>query len=390
MAKSQSLKTPQRAADHPRAMREYPGEAGFRSPVVLCPPGMPDIPADPSVPVEPPEHGGWGWTTAWGWGWFPMSHGSLPPEPVEPPDGGLPPDGGQPPDGGGTPPDSGVGPPGMVLLFEDTFRDRAVNQENWWTRYIYGGPDGPGTLDYLNDEWERYRETGNHITGEGIQLMSLPHNGEFWPSGMLRSKNLFDIANGKKWRFECRAKVPRGKGIWPAFWLSADARVPGDEMSVRWPPEIDIMEIVNNGQDDTTSMLGCRCQVLDWDHNPQGYGMSEWVDGFSTQWSVWYAPFDFADDFHVFALDYQRPNITFLCDGNMVMRGTYDWVWDDRSDAPPAHVLLNLAIGGNWAGRYGIDESAFPQALEVDYVRVFCESQVDMPRNTIGVDYDIK
>ncbi len=55
-----------------------------------------------------------------------------------------------------------------------------------------------------------------------------------------------------------------------------------------------------------------------------------------------------------------------------------EWVHDNGSDGGVAHILLNLATGGpSWAGRHGIDDSAFPQALEIDYVRVYCRP--DMP-----------
>jgi hypothetical protein len=276
-------------------------------------------------------------------------------------------------------------------VFEDTFRAGRLDQNQWWTRYIYTGPDGPGTLDYLNDEWERYREEGNQVfSNNGLSLTSLPHNGDFWPSGVLRSKLLFDLASGEDYYFECRAKVPRGKGVWPAFWLSSDARRPDDVNTAMWPPEIDIMEIVNNGSDDTTMMLGARCQVNDWNNNPQKYNLTEWVEGFNTDFTVWYAPFDFADDYHLFGLHYKRPNFTIYCDRSPIVAGTYDWVWNDGSPAPPAHILCNLAIGGNWAGRYGIDESAFPQSLDVDYIRVYSSNTAALPQNQIGRDYDIK
>ena len=290
------------------------------------------------------------------------------------------------------PPDPPIEPPtdGPVVLFEDICGDK-LDQDKWFTRYIFTGPDGPGTLDYLNDEWERYRETGNHVlNGSELRLNSLPHNGEFWPSGMIRSKELFDLASGEEFYFEARVKSPRGLGVWPAFWLAADARPPDDINGVRWPPEIDMMEIVNNGQDDTTMMLHCGCIVHDWQNNPQKYEWKQTADNFNGEWSYWYAPFDFADDFHTIALRYQRPNFTIYCDGGLILSGIYDWVWDDGSPAPPAHVLLNLGIGGSWAGRYGVDNDAFPQALEIDFVRVLgSQLLLPLPRSVIGKDYEV-
>jgi beta-glucanase (GH16 family) len=332
--------------------------------------------------TPPPAEGGWGYIPEWGWGNFAPR--------TAPPDGGggeQPPDTEQPPDGGGGGPDP-TPEPGAV--FEDTFRAGSLDQQKWFTRYIYNGPDGPGTLDYLNDEWERYRETGNHVlSNNGLALTSLPHNGDFWPSGAIRSKSLFDLASGEEFYFECRGKMPRGKGIWTAFWLSADARSPNNVDTVRWPPEIDVMEIVNNAAEDTTSMLGARCQVRDWNSNPQKYEFTETCEGYNGQFSVWYAPFDFADDYHLFGLHYKRPNFTIYCDRSLIVSGVYDWVWDDGSPAPPAHILTNLAIGGGWAGRYGIDESAFPQSFDVDYIRVYSSVTGNLPQAQIGKDYRV-
>jgi hypothetical protein len=322
------------------------------------------------VPIPPPAEGGWGYVPEWGWGNFPP----------------------------GTPPAPEPEPPDQVVVFEDMFRDGKLDQSKWFTRYIYTGPDGPGTLDYLNDEWQRFRETGNHVfDAGGLCLAALPpaapppdtNGGNWYPSGMLRSKELFDLASGDEFYFECNAKVPRGKGVWPAFWLAADAQIPNDLLTVRWPPEIDIMEIVNNAGEDTTYMLGARCQVLNWDTNPQKYSFTEVAEGYNGDFSVWYAPFDFADDFHQFGLYYKRPNFTIYCDRSLIVSGVYDWVWDDGTPAPPAHILCNLAIGGSWAGRYGVDDSAFPQALQVDYIRVYAKHAMTLPQGQIGRDYEV-
>lgn len=279
----------------------------------------------------------------------------------------------------------GVGPPEMQLgpdwvpLWGDDFRSSNLDTTRWWTRYIYSD----GTLDYLNDEWERYREEGNHVQPNTCALTAQPHNGEFWPSGMIRSKALFPIADGNAYYFECRGKVPRGLGVWPAFWLAGSESRPGDDSSCLWPPEIDMMEIPNNGDwGDTTSHLHCGCQVLNWEHNPQQYAWTWVAENFDGAWSFWSAPFNFADDFHTWGLFYRRPYFTIYCDRQPILAGNYDWVTDDRVPAPPAHILVNLAIGGSWAGRNGVDESAFPQAFEVDYVQVFKQ----LPQSTIGHD----
>ena len=149
------------------------------------------------------------------------------------------------------------------------------------------------------------------------------------------------------------------------------------------------MEVANNGQDDTTHMLGARCQVNDWTRNPQKYSIDSWCEGYDPQYSHWHCPFDLADDYHLFGLLYQRPTWTVYCDRSLVVQGTYDWCWDDGSDAPAAHILVNLAIGGGWAGRYGIDNNAFPNVFNVEYVKAYAKRSMQLDQGTCGKDYEL-
>jgi acetyl esterase/lipase len=110
------------------------------------------------------------------------------------------------------------------------------------------------------------------------------------------------------------------------------------------------------------------------------------------------APYNFPDDFHVIALLWDTDDTaTFFVDGKAIVKRHYKWVYGGKSaersgvqqgsDAAYAHVLFNLAIGGNWAGRHGIDDSAFPQAFEIDYVRVYQKKGQELTgRSLIGHD----
>lgn len=270
--------------------------------------------------------------------------------------------------------------PDWSLIWGDDFRTSNLDTTKWWTRSTHAG----GMLDFMNDEWQRYRESGNHVMdGNGCGLTAYGHNGEFYPSGFLRSKALFPLGDGNAWYMECRGKVPRGKGCWPAFWVAGSESRPGDDSSALWPPEIDMMELPNNGDwGDTTHYLHCGCQVWNWEYNPQQYAWTWVAEGFEGRFSFWNAPFDFADDFHSWGLYYRRPHFTIYCDRQPILAGNYDWVTDDRLPSPPAHILVNLAIGGSWAGRNGVDDTAFPQSFDVDYVRVWQR----LPQSTIGHD----
>ena len=78
------------------------------------------------------------------------------------------------------------------------------------------------------------------------------------------------------------------------------------------------------------------------------------------------------DDYHVFGCLWDTDDtVAIFVDGVMIKKWKYKWVYGDGTDAAYAHVLLNLSVGGQWAGRYGIDNDAFPQSFSVDYVRVY-------------------
>jgi beta-glucanase (GH16 family) len=275
------------------------------------------------------------------------------------------------------------------VVFEDDFRTQSnLNMKKWWTRFIFNN----GTLDYLNDEWQRFRENGNHVmtADDGLKLTALPHNGHYWPSGAIRTKDCFNISDGNEWYFEAAMKVPRGQGTWSGFWLAADQRPAdhGDWSKMPfWPPEIDIMEIVNNAVEDRTTMLHLNVHARQWPNPPQANRPIAATENFSWEWMVWWAPFDFADDFHLFGCTYQRhrpreATMTWYVDRKFIARVNYDWVNDDGLPSGPAHLLAQLSVGGAWAGRHGVDTSKFPQSADVRYIRVHQR----LPQGVIGHD----
>lgn len=266
--------------------------------------------------------------------------------------------------------DSSYVPAGYVRVFGDEFNGAALDTGKWWTRYIYNN----GMLDTLNDEQQRYRENNNHVmTGTSLCLVARRKDGEKQPrfrfeSGMVRSKTTF-----KYGYYETRAKVPGALGVWPAFWLNSDATAEG---KTTWPPEIDIFEFVNNGKDDRPDMLHIGAIVRGEKGKPNAWGGSQVYAApeFKGKGSggYYYAPFRFPDAFHVYALLWDTDDtVTWFVDGKKLLTVHYKWAQANGKDAPYAHVLLNLGIGGKWAGRYGVDEAAFPQSFEIDYVRVY-------------------
>lgn len=170
-----------------------------------------------------------------------------------------------------------------------------------------------------------------------------------YTSARVNSADRFTQAYG---HFEARIKVPRGQGMWPAFWMLGN-----DFGDVGWPAsgEIDIMENVGFEPGTVHGSL----------HGP-GYSGGEAVTGS-------YSLPDgqaFADDFHTFAIDWSPDSVTWSVDGNAYQTktpadlGGDEWVFDHEF-----FLILNLAVGGYWPG--DPDESTqFPQELVIDYVRV--------------------
>ncbi len=172
-----------------------------------------------------------------------------------------------------------------------------------------------------------------------------------YTSARIKTKGKFSQAYG---RFEARIKVPYGQGIWPAFWMLGD-----DVDSAGWPKcgEIDIME--NIGREPLT--------VHGTIHGP-GYSGAEGIGAAAT------LPYDarFADDFHVFAVEWEPQAIRWYVDQKLYYTVTPKslpagtrWVYDH-----PYFLLLNLAVGGNWPGNPD-STTVFPQELTVDYVRAY-------------------
>jgi len=231
--------------------------------------------------------------------------------------------------------------------FGKTVTTREQMREEFFTRYIYEN----GKLDKLNDEWERYRDNDNHVfDGKSLKLTARVVGGlkdGGIESGMLRSK-----WTGKYGYFEARVKVPRGRGMWPAFWINPQAG---------WPPEIDVLEIVNNGRDTTRNSF----------HIVHGKATeSATLETKLDRWSSYRPGFDFADDFHTFAVEWTPDTVTHFVDDVPVVKRRYLWRHDDGTDGGPAHVLINLAVGGKWPGPPE-KESDFPAELAVQYIRVW-------------------
>jgi beta-glucanase (GH16 family) len=252
---------------------------------------------------------------------------------------------------------------GWTVAFEDTFDGAHLDRQKWATRYVYED----GTLDRLNDEWERYRDDDNHEVHDGaLSLIArVERHPAHFASGMIRSRQTFYYGY-----FEARVWLPNGRGAWPAFWLNSDYDGDG---RLSWPPEIDAFEYVLNGQTETPDMLHSAVAV-----GKTGAQDGQWLfrdDAFSQHWSFFRADGPLNAAWQVIGLLWKPDSVTMYLNGRKLYTRAYRWVYNDGARAGPAHVLLNLAVGGRWAGASGVDEAQFPQELKIDYVRV-CQYRV--------------
>ncbi|AVR47470.1 glycosyl hydrolase [Christiangramia fulva] len=169
-----------------------------------------------------------------------------------------------------------------------------------------------------------------------------------YTSASINTKNKFEIKYG---RIEVRAKLPAGKGVWPAIWmLGADFDEKG------WPNtgEIDIMEHVGKAPDEIHATV----------HFP--YNNSMGYDSKGTMKKI----NNPAEDFHVYSIDWDENKIDFLIDNEIYHSFRIADAGEENNPfRKPFYLIINLALGGNWAGE--VDPEIFPQQFVIDYVRVF-------------------
>jgi beta-glucanase (GH16 family) len=221
---------------------------------------------------------------------------------------------------------------GYTLTFDDEFNGAALDRSKWIDSY----PDDVRT--HSNNEQQYYAPDGYEV-GHGLLRLKAERRrmkGMPYTSGIVTTYGKFSQKYG--W-FEIRARFPKGKGMWPAFWLLPDDK--------SWPPEIDILEIL--GHEPNKVYLTNHYKLEDGRH--EGKGDS-------------YTGPDFSAGYHTFAVEWKPDEILWYVDGIVRYR--------TREHVPsvPMYVLVNLAVGGDWPGNPDA-ATPFPATMDVDYVRVY-------------------
>ena len=234
------------------------------------------------------------------------------------------------------------------LVWSDEFNYLGLPDNTKWSYDTGGHGWGNNELQYYTlARSENARVEDGHLI---IEARKETHEGQRFTSARLVSKNKGDWKYG---RIEVKAKLPKGKGIWPAIWMLPTKWAYGG-----WPKsgEIDIMENVGYLPDSVFGSV----------HT----GAFNHAIGTNKTGSV--ARKDLGDAFHVYAIEWTADEIRFYIDDEQYHKfennksSTDAWPFDQEF-----HLLLNMAVGGNWGGKYGVDENIFPQQLEIDYVRVY-------------------
>lgn len=238
--------------------------------------------------------------------------------------------------------------PKEKLLWSDEFSQELDTLK--WT--VITGSGCPDLCGWGNNEQQVYAHAKENLRiEEGVLVLEAQHAGE----GIFSSARI--STRGKAhWQYgyiEVKAKLPQGRGTWPAIWMLPEVFQYGN-----WPHsgEIDIMEHV-----------GYDPGVI---HGTVHTGAFNHIKG--TQKGKQVQVSSFASEFHVYAVNWLEDRIEFYVDDALYHvfyntgEGTEDWPFDH-----PFYLLLNVAVGGNWGGKEGVDSLVFPQRMEIDYVRVY-------------------
>jgi beta-glucanase (GH16 family) len=250
--------------------------------------------------------------------------------------------------------------PNCELVWWDEFDGTAVNTNKWEFMVgdgtAYNLPSGWG-----NNEKQYYRaENATVANGElTITAKQEPFGGKQYTSARLRTLFKGDWTYG---RFEMRAKLPVSQGMWPAFWM-----LPSNSPYGGWAAggEIDIME--SKGSEPETI------------HGTIHYGgayPNNTYSGATTN----LAP-NSAQDWHVYAVEWQEGVIRWFVDGNLYSTKTNWYTTNGPFPAPfdvDFHLLLNLAVGGWFPGDPNAS-TIFPMDYVIDYVRVYQQGWTQWP-----------
>jgi len=232
-------------------------------------------------------------------------------------------------------------------VWADEFDYTGVPDNTKWGYDIGGGGWGNNELEYYTNSPDNAAVANGKLTITARKEVKENRN---YTSARLVTKGKGDFLYG---RFEIKAKLPAGKGTWPAIWM-----LPTDWAYGDWPKsgEIDIMEHV--GYDQDVIHITAHTEAYYFRINTQKTSVRK-IQNASTE-------------YHVYRMDWTPYALRGYIDDQLIFefvnegKGYKVWPFDKKF-----HLLLNIAVGGDWGGAQGMDESIYPVTMDVDYVRVY-------------------
>ncbi|HEY8400607.1 MAG TPA: glycoside hydrolase family 16 protein [Cytophagaceae bacterium] len=234
------------------------------------------------------------------------------------------------------------------LVWSDEFDSTSLSTARW--NYQVGP-------NWQNEELQAYTNNPENIYVENGSLVIQAKNEPITLSGVTKQYSSARITTRNKgdWKYgkiEVRAKLPKGKGIWPAIWM-----MPTDDVYGGWPQsgEIDIMELKGSAPYVTQG-------TIHYGPGPSSIHISDYFE---------LEKGDFSDDYHVFSILWEKDLIRWYVDGKMFFYvepktiAPEKYVFNERF-----HLILNCAVGG-WFDGNPDETTQFPQKMYVDYVRVY-------------------
>ncbi|NKB70668.1 MAG: family 16 glycosylhydrolase [Candidatus Latescibacteria bacterium] len=245
-----------------------------------------------------------------------------------------------------------IPPTGWELVWYDEFSGAVVDTAKW--AFQPGDGCALGLCGWGNDELQWYQAANTRLEAGDLVITAKQesHSGYQYTSSRLRTRGKGDWTYG---RFDIRARLPTGRGIWPALWM-----LPTDEEYGGWAA---------SGEIDIAELLGHEPNIV---HGTTHYG-GPWPRNTSTAGKYTLDEGLFADDYHLFTLEWEETELRWYIDGTLYHRQNK---WHSDQGAYPApfdrrfHLLINIAVGGNWPGAPDAS-TVFPQEMRIDYVRVY-------------------
>ena len=229
------------------------------------------------------------------------------------------------------------------LIFNEGFEKSFLNLDHW--NYDLGN-GCPELCGWGNKEFQFYTKENIFLRDDKLVIQATKEADQYF-SGRINTKDKIEFQYGT---VELKAKLPRGKGVWPAVWMLGY-----DIDENYWPGcgEIDIMEYAGKTPGEIHNTL----------HTKDSYGISKNTKKTKVK--------NIEDGFHVYKMNWDKNQIKFSIDNELVYtfapkeKTSEIWPFDK-----PFYLILNLAIGGHFGG-FEVDNSIFPQEFVIDYIKIY-------------------